>query len=209
MIAKIIIMIYNIGMGLLMMWSNYSYFPLNNNLGNNIFAHFLYRGCPESNKSFLSPSSVKTSNEISKDSDEPESTGRYNYNNNNNGNTGDTLSISSLKRYASKSSLVSTMDYVKDRVSNVVMPPIKKGSDVTKLRIVVAFMFICIVFFITAAHVAYYRHIGEVSCYTLWDEKDGIIVRIIPKFTIQDSSLTKGILQYLINYFFLNYEICV
>ena len=68
-------------------------------------------------------------------------------------------SFSSLKRYTSKTSLISTYDFIKDKV---VPTSLKKKPDETKLRFVVAFFFLVIVLVISFAQVFYARHKGEV-----------------------------------------------
>ncbi|CAB4059217.1 unnamed protein product [Lepeophtheirus salmonis] len=72
----------------------------------------------------------------------------------------DTLSLSSLKRYTSVTSLVSN---AMDRVNHAVIP-IRK-SEVIKLQIFVTVLFLLIVLFVGTAHVTHYRHVGEMRLF--------------------------------------------
>lgn len=67
-------------------------------------------------------------------------------------------SFTSLKRYTSKSSLISTYDFIKEKV---VPTSLKKKPDETKLRFVVAFFFLVIVLVISLAQMFYAQHKGE------------------------------------------------
>ena len=68
-------------------------------------------------------------------------------------------SFSSLKRYTSKSSLISTYDFIKEKV----MPSsMKQKPDETKLRFAVGFFFLVIVLVISCAQIFYIQHKGEV-----------------------------------------------
>ena len=69
-------------------------------------------------------------------------------------------SFSSLKRYTSKTSLISAYDFIKEKV---VPDSMRKKPDETKLRLVVAFFFLVIVFVISLAQILYIQHKGEVS----------------------------------------------
>ena len=69
-------------------------------------------------------------------------------------------SFSSLKRYTSKTSLLSAYDFIKEKV---VPDSMRKKPDETKLRLVVAFFFLVIVFVISLAQILYIQHKGEVS----------------------------------------------
>ena len=69
-------------------------------------------------------------------------------------------SFSSLKRYTSKTSLISAYDFIKEKV---VPESMRKKPDETKLRLVVAFFFLVIVFVISLAQILYIQHKGEVS----------------------------------------------
>ena len=72
-------------------------------------------------------------------------------------------SFSSLKRYTSKTSLISTYDFIRDKVSDAVPKSFKKKPDETKLRFVVAFFFLVIVLVISLAQIFYAQHKGQVS----------------------------------------------
>ena len=71
-------------------------------------------------------------------------------------------SFSSLKRYTSKTSLISTYDFIRDKVHDAVPKSFKKKPDETKLRFVVAFFFLVIVLVISLAQIFYAQHKGEV-----------------------------------------------
>ena len=71
-------------------------------------------------------------------------------------------SFSSLKRYTSKTSLISTYDFIRDKVSDAVPKSFKKKPDETKLRFVVAFFFLVIVLVISLAQIFYAQHKGQV-----------------------------------------------
>ena len=68
-------------------------------------------------------------------------------------------SFSSLKRYTSKSSLLSAYDFLKEKV---VPDSMRKKPDETKLRIVVAFFLLVIIIVISLAQILYIQHKGEV-----------------------------------------------
>lgn len=84
-------------------------------------------------------------NEIEDDNISRKSFGRYG-------------SFSSLKRYTSKTSLISAYDFIKEKV---VPDSMRKKPDETKLRLVVAFFFLVIVFVISLAQILYVQHKGE------------------------------------------------
>ena len=69
-------------------------------------------------------------------------------------------SFSSLKRYTSKSSLLSAYDFLKEKV---VPDSMRKKPDETKLRIVVAFFLLVIIIVISLAQILYIQHKGEVQ----------------------------------------------
>ena len=69
-------------------------------------------------------------------------------------------SFSSLKRYTSKSSLISAYDFIKEKV---VPDSMRKKPEQTKLRLVVGFFFLVIVLVISLAQILYIQHKGEVS----------------------------------------------
>ena len=71
-------------------------------------------------------------------------------------------SFSSLKRYTSKTSLISTYDFIRDKVHDAVPKSFKKKPDETKLRFVVAFFFLVIVLVISLAQIFYAQHKGQV-----------------------------------------------
>ena len=77
-------------------------------------------------------------------------------------------SFSSLKRYTSKTSLISTYDFIRDKVSDAVPKSFKKKPDETKLRFVVAFFFLVIVLVISLAQIFYAQHKGQVSYITIF-----------------------------------------
>ena len=72
-------------------------------------------------------------------------------------------SFSSLKRYTSKSSLLSAYDFLKEKV---VPDSMRKKPDETKLRIVVAFFLLVIIIVISLAQILYIQHKGEVCLKT-------------------------------------------
>ena len=76
-------------------------------------------------------------------------------------------SFSSLKRYTSKSSLLSAYDFLKEKV---VPDSMRKKPDETKLRIVVAFFLLVIIIVISLAQILYIQHKGEV-CLRDWSVK--------------------------------------
>ena len=71
-------------------------------------------------------------------------------------------SFSSLKRYTSKTSLISTYDFIREKVHDAVPKSFKKKPDETKLRFVVAFFFLVIGLVISLAQIFYAQHKGQV-----------------------------------------------
>jgi hypothetical protein len=70
---------------------------------------------------------------------------------------GDTTSMSSLRRFASKTSVSSAIDKMK--LSNLR----KENDGKWKLWVTVAIFFLIVVSLVVYAHVVYYNHIGEAS----------------------------------------------
>ena len=74
------------------------------------------------------------------------------------------MSLSSLRRYVSKTSIASAVAAIRTPPggSNL-QKQSQQQSDRWRLWLVVAAFFLVVVALVVAAHVAYYRHIGEVN----------------------------------------------
>ena len=72
------------------------------------------------------------------------------------------MSLSSLRRYVSKTSVASAVAAIRTPGGGNLQKQSQPQSDRRRLWLAVAAFFLVIVALVVAAHVAYYRHIGEV-----------------------------------------------
>ena len=75
---------------------------------------------------------------------------------------GSALSLSSLRRYVSKTSIASAVAAVRTPGGGNAQKQGQQQSDRWRLWLAVAAFFLVVVALVVAAHVAYYKHIGEV-----------------------------------------------